>query len=342
MRIYRDIIKQSWHILWRYPWLWAFGLFAALMGNGSEYNLMINAIDRVANQGAFWEALKEAAASDTIVQIWTNFLHAFSQAPVLFVWGLFLFGAITLLVIWVLIVARASLIQAAGSIVAGEPTNFSQAAVAGSKRFWPILLLNILTKFFTYLILIIAFLPFLISFLATPNASASFNVLIIISFLVFVPLAVTISFILRYAAIFVVLEKENWWKALERAVNLFFRNWLVSLEMAAVLFLINIVVSLAILFLLLPDALTIKNELLATIITQKINFVILVRLLLTVLLYVAVGTWYATFENTAWIILFNRLRQGTVLAKLVRVTSDMPDYMNKWLGSKKPTTTSKK
>jgi hypothetical protein len=342
MRIYRDIIKQAWRVLWHYPWLWAFGLFAALVGNGSEYDLMINAVYRVSNQGAFWAALKEAAASDTIIQTWTNFLNAFSQAPVLFIWGLFLAGAVTLLIVWVLIVARASLIQAAGSIASGEPTNFTQAAVLGSKRFWPILLLNIITKFFTYLILIIAFLPFLISFLATPNASVSFNILILISFLVFVPLAVIISFILRYAAIFVVLEKENWWKALERSVNLFFRNWLVSLEMAAILFIINIVVSLVILFLLLPDTLTIKNELIAVIITQKINFVILIRLLLTVLLYVAVGTWYATFENTAWVMLFHRLRQGTVVAKLIRVTNDMPDYMGKWLGNVKPTTTPKK
>ena len=42
--IYRSILKQAVNIAWKFKYLWFFGLFAALAGNGGIYNIGINNI----------------------------------------------------------------------------------------------------------------------------------------------------------------------------------------------------------------------------------------------------------------------------------------------------------
>ncbi len=332
MRIYRDILKTAWALLWKYPWLWAFGLLVALVGNGNEYDSLFSAIGSIADQGTFLGALQSAVASHTVEQVWHNVGYTLSQAPALFALGGLLTLAVGLLVVWVITVAKGGLIYALGALDAGQPVRFSQAGVAGANRFWELFILNVLAKFFSYLVVLVAFLPFLISFLTQPAAWASFNMLIVISFLLFVPLALILSFVLKYAAIEIVLKGKRWWQGLERGINLFFRNWLVSLEMAAALFVLNLVVSLVLLFVLLPDTLAIRDELLR--VAASGNTLLVSRLILTALIFVAVGTWFATFEYAAWIVLFRRLEQGPVTPKLVRATGDMPKYLPTWLGGR--------
>ena len=331
MRIYRDVLKQSWSILWRYPWLWSFGLLAALTGVGAEYNSLVAATDRISNQANFLGVLKSFTASGGVTQTWYSFLNSFTSAPLLFVWSLFLLVVIALLIIWVIVVAQAALIRAAGAIDDKEPINFTRAAEAGVHYFWPLLWLNILTKFVIYLVLSVAFLPFLISFLAQPETTWNFDSLILISFLVSVPLAVIVSFILKYAAIYVVLERQPWWHALERAINLFFRNWLVSLELAGLMFAVSFALSILVYFLIPPEFV-----LQLSFLWQEFDSITLIRVLRSALVIVAAGTWYATFQYIAWVILFRRLQNSHVVAKLIRLTDDIPGYLERWTSKPRP------
>jgi hypothetical protein len=332
MRIYRDILKTAWQLLWKYPWLWAFGLLVALVGNGNEYDSLFSALGSIADQGTFLGALQSAVASNTAVQVWNNIINTLSQAPSLFVLGGLLVLAVGFLVVWVITVAKGGLIYALGSLDSGQNVRFSQAAAAGANRFWELFILNVLAKFFSYLVVLVAFLPFLISFLTQPEAWSSFNTLIVISFLLFVPLALMLAFILKYAAIEIVLKGVRWWQGLERGINLFFRNWLVSLEMAAALFVLNLVVSLVLLFVLLPDTVAIRDELLRVVANG--SALIISRLILTAIIFVAIGSWFAVFEYAAWVVLFRRLERGPVVPKLIRATSDMSQSLPTWLGGK--------
>jgi len=327
MRIYREILKQAWHILWSHPWLWLFGLLAAVAGNGGEYNSLLAAADRISNQANFLGVLKSFVAAGGMGQTWAAVADGFARAPLMFVWGIFLLAVVTLLIVWLVVVAQAALIKAAGTIDGNEPISLTQAATGGVKYFWPILWLNIVAKFFTYLLLAVAFLPFLISFLARPEvASWSFDSLILISFLVSVPLWLIVSFVLKYAAIYVVLEKQTWWHALERALNLFFRNWLVSLEMAGLLFLVNIVISL-IVYIFIPTDFGLQLSLLGS----NWNTLALIRVLQPALITVAAASWYATFSYLTWTILFRRLTAGPLVPKLVRLATDIPNYLDRWM-----------
>ena len=57
--IYRSILKQAVNIARKFKYLWFFGLFAALAGNGGIYNIGINNFDKVESQGIFLNDLKE-------------------------------------------------------------------------------------------------------------------------------------------------------------------------------------------------------------------------------------------------------------------------------------------
>lgn len=327
MRIYRDIIRSAWHILWRYAWLWPFGLLAAVSGNGGEFSAVISKVNTVAQEAGFLTGLRQAIISNEFEQALSGLGNSLSARPLATAGIFILFGVVALLVVWLIIVSQVALIQGTSSIQEGKPSSFLRVAETGNRHFWPILFLNILARFATYLMMAIALLPFLISFLAQPNASSSLNSLVVISFLIFVPIAIIVSFILKYAAISVVLEDSRWWVALERAVNLFFRNWLVSLEMAAVLFAANIVLSIAVFSLTANTLLALPFSYYMT----NFSIVTVLRYLPAMLLIVAAGAWFSTFSYAAWTILFRKLQAGTITPKLLRLTTDVPEYMDRWM-----------
>ena len=328
MRIYRDIIRSAWHVLWRYPWLWPFGLLAAAAGNGGEFSSLISKVDTIANQASLLTGLRQAVLSHRFEQNLTDLGYSLSQRPLATAGSFVLLGVVALLIIWLVIVSQAALIHGSGSLAAGQPTTFTKSAEAGNRHFWPILFLNVLARFATYLVMAVAVLPFLISFLAQPNAASSLDSLIIISFLIFVPLAIIISFILKYAAISVVLEDSRWWVALSRAVNLFFRNWLVSIEMAGVLFTANLVLSMAVFALTANTLLGLPFSYYLT----NFSAVTFLRYLPALLLVIAAGAWFSTFSYAAWTILFKRLRMGEVSPKLLRLAGDVPEYLSRFMG----------
>ncbi|MDP3986013.1 MAG: hypothetical protein Q8P77_01115 [Candidatus Veblenbacteria bacterium] len=328
MRIYRDIIKSAWHTLWHYAWLWPFGLLAALAGNGGEYGGLVSAVDRIAQQGNLLTAVREAMLSHKLNLIGQGLQKSFEQAPASITATLFLLAVALLLVVWLIIVSQAALIRAASAIHAGEPISLTKAAMEGNQHFWPIFALNLLARFATWLLLGVAILPFLISYLARGGV-AEFDTLIIISFLVFVPLATIISFIIKYAAIAVVLERQPWWLALERGVGLFFRNWLVSLEMAAILFGINLILSAVVYSLIANSLLSVP----VTFVLQGVTLATVLKFLPQLILLVAAGAWYSTFQYAAWTILFRRLQEGQVTPKLLRAADDIPNYLAKWFSA---------
>ena len=326
MRIYRDVLKQSWNILWHYAWLWPFGLLAALSGVGAEYNSLIVAADRLNNQADFLGVLKSFTAAGGLSQAWQSFFNSFASAPMFFVWGLVLLLVIALLVVWLVIVAQAALIHAVGAIDKKQTTSFVRAAEAGVHNFWPIFWLNLLTKFVIYIILSVAFLPFLISFLIQSTATWNFDSLIIISFLISVPLAIVVSFILKYAAIYIVLEKQSWWRALENGINLFCRNWLVSLEMASLMFGLSFALSMLVYF-FIPAEFILQLSFL----WQEFDTLTFIRVVRSALVLIVTGSLYATFQYIAWVILFRLLNTGQVVAKLNRLTDDIPNYIHGWV-----------
>lgn len=325
MHIYRDIIKTSWRTLWRYPWLWPFGFFAALIGNGGEYGSVITAIDRVARQGDLITGIREALLNNRMALVWQRLEQSLAQAPFFLISTLFLMLIILLIIVWLIITSQAALIKTTADIEDGAPTSFTAAATQGNKHFWSILILNILSRFIIWLLLAVSIMPFFIAYLAQGGAM-EFDSLIIISFLIFVPLSFIISFIIKYAIISVILDKQGWWLALVKAINLFFRNWLVSLEMAAILFGINLLLGVIIYSL-------VANNLLSApliIALSGFNLATALKLLPPIMLIIVGGALFSVFQYVSWTLLYRRLVYGQVMPKLLRAVDDIPTYLEKW------------
>lgn len=331
MRIYRDIIKSAWHILWRYAWLWPFGIFAALLGNGGEFGSIVSTINRLSQEGDFLTSLRHALLNNNLISFGQGLEQSLAAAPAQIITTLFLLVVAILGILWLIIGSQAALIKASSDINDSLPVTFSKSVVEGNKHFWPILSLNILSRFVIWLLLAVSVLPFLISYLARGGA-VEFDSLIMISFLIFIPLALIISFIIKYAVIAAVLENLSWWPALIKAVTLFFRNWLVSLEMAAILFILNLAVSIIIYGL-------IANSLLSAPIffaLRGINLATVLKFLPQLLLLLAVGAWFSTFQYASWTILYRRLTGGPIMPKLIRLGDDIPVYLEKWFKKNPP------
>jgi len=323
MNIYRDILKKAWQVLWKHPWLWLLGIVASLAGNGGEYNALINAADRVANETSALGALKNTLAVGQLGTLWESFLTGMAKAPFTVILSIAVTIAIILVVVWLILVAQASLITASKQILQEGKSHPIDAMGSGAKHFGSLFTLHIITKFFVYILLLIAFLPFLLSFLASPtSANWSFDALTIVSFFIYIPLTLMIAFILRYAMVYVVLEGESWWNGLIKAINLFLRHWLVSLEMAGILFAINLVLGI-VAYMLIPDTITWDIAM----VYDGFTVTGLLRLLPTIAILLAAGSWFATFQYAAWTTLFVKFQTDEVLPKLVRLSDSYPRYL---------------
>lgn len=332
MRIYRDILKQAWFILWHYVWLWPFGLLAALAGNAGEFNSLTITPDRLGNQADALATLRNSIQTNDFVNLWETIIRSFGQAPLLMFTVTVVTLLVTLALVWLVNMSQASLIHATGKIDLASPTSFTDSAQAGIKFFWPIFWLNLVTKFATYLILAVAFLPFLATYLLQ-GSGWSFTVLMVISFIVSVPVALILGFILRYAANFVVLENAKWWEALERAVNLFFKNWLATIEMALLLFVINLVLGLLMFIFVIPRSFNLD----ILILLGGFDWITLFRVLPVVIIVIGIGMWFSTYQWLAWTLLFRRIQTGNLMPKLIRLTNTLPNSISSVLN--KPTLT---
>ncbi len=327
--IYRDILKRAWYFLWQHPWLWLFGVFVSITAGIGEYTAVLSSLNRLIRELNIVVALKRVIYTQELDYLVSGFRHLLAQPVTLTVIMATAVLAIVLFFIWLITISQIGLVEAAGRLGRGESVSFGSSLQSGISNFWSVLWLNILTKLLIYLLLVVSILPFLISFLVRPEDGWGFSWLILISFFIFVPLSLILVFVVRYAIAYVVLEKDPWWVALERGINLFFRNWLISLEMSIILAVIYLALGIVI-YAFLPDNLM----MLVAVMAIKPTFSLFLKFLPSLVLMLFIGIGYGVFQYLAWVLLFDRLNQGTALAKLVRLTKEVPEQLEQWFVGK--------
>jgi len=110
---------------------------------------------------------------------------------------------------------------------------------SGHKKFWSVLGLNVIIKLLINAVLFLSTLPLL---LIAVKDSGWFVLAYVILFIIFLPIAISLSLMLKYAIAYSVLENEKFIISVEKGWKLFINNWLISLEMSIVLFIINFLV----------------------------------------------------------------------------------------------------
>ncbi len=317
---YRSILKQAWNISWKHKYLWFFGLFASLAvaGGTMEYQFASQGLGQGLINGSFDKLDWLLAASLILQSLWAGLVNLFNQN----IFTILNTFSVTLLLltflavfIWLAISSQAALVNNVKKIINSKKTpdisSVRDGLTAGHQHFWQVLGLNILIK------LLIGFCFFIISLpllLMTLNDSPWFVILYTIFFVIFIPIAVSLSLIIKYAISYHVLEDKSFISSLEHGWKLFKRNWLISLETALLLFAINFLAS----FVLLLILFILFFPLILVSLLFSLTWLVFILFALSLLVTIVFGSLLTTFQVSAWTDLFLKLRENQGLAKLER------------------------
>lgn len=317
---YRNILKQSWQVIWHNKYLWFFGIFATLLGNVGEGKILsyilgendrniLSTFNHISQTGIFSH------------QAFSNITTMMSQDPSSFFKVIIFFLLILVLsgfLIWLATVSQVAIVNNTVNIIKQKKHNFQEGINVGVKNFWCIFILNIIVNIVIVFILTIISLPFIFGKINIIIASLFYVIL----FIIFISIAISLSLIAKYAIACIIIKGYKLFDAIKFSWKLFKDNWIVSLEMAFILFFINFVAGLIIILLLLT--LATPFILLAFIFyyfASSFGFWAVVMLaFLSALLFIVIGgSMLSTFQISSWTGLFLELIKNGGTPKIVRI-----------------------
>ncbi|MBU0721974.1 hypothetical protein KKA93_00755 [Patescibacteria group bacterium] len=324
MLFYRTILKQAWELTWRNKYLWWFGIFAALVGNGGEFEILFNNAGANPGQALFpaWQRIASTGvfSGHTIANI-RNLLKQDILNMIFVLVVCLTILAICLFLIWLIIVSQAAIVNNSAAIIKQKKPTIRDGLDSGILNFWPVLTLNIIIKAMIYILLVAVSLP-VIFFQGSFNA----NLFYIIALVIAVPVAIILSFIMKYAVAYVVINKSKVMSAIKQSCQLFKKNWLISFEMAIILFFINLLVGMVIVLAILVLAVPfLFFGLIFYYSFSLVGFWLIVILAVASFLFivVSVGAALAVFQISSWTGLFLELQNNKGASKLVRLVNSI-------------------
>ena len=322
-QVYRPIFKKAWEITKQNRFLWVFGLFAALAGNGGIYEILIKGFGRIVSEG-------EANLMTSKWAWLTNFfsfprledLYVRSPLFVSLLWVLFfvILAALAFL-IWIIVTSRGALVSSIKKIATRKKTDLHEGWTEGKKYFWPVLGLNLLSKALTFGLLILITVPAML-FLTGQGGNVGLDLfLYILAFVIFTSLALFISFMAIYATCFVVMENKPFAESIRLSWKMFIKNWLISIEMALLLFGITIAAGVGIILFTLLYMIPVALLLFAFSYLELTIGFWLIAFLATLGWFLALffaGAIISTFQFSSWTLLFIEINKKKIWSKLLR------------------------
>jgi len=318
---YRALFRQAWEISWRHKYLWFFGLFASVMvGGGSwEYQIMTQNFNQGLINGSYVRLESVLALGGMAQDLVLGFINLFSYD----IWTIlnvlsFLLVALTLLVffVWLAVTSQAALIGSTKKLLETKKKenglSIRGGLTAGHNHFWSVLALNFFSRILISFALFLIGLPLLFMVIKDNGILAAIYTIL---FIIFVPVAMSLSLLVKYAIAYEVLENKSLIAAWEHGWHLFIKHWLISVEAAVILFLINFVASGALVILL---SLFLLPLIVLGMLFQA-GWLVIAIVLLGIVIIIFFGSVMTTFQTAAWTNLFLRLKNEGGLAKLERV-----------------------
>lgn len=320
---YRNLLRQAWNLSWRYKHLWIFGLFASLTaaGGSMEYQVLTQNLNQSLINGTYVHINGLMTMGQALSSVCLGLAGLFRQdiLVVLNVISLLLISlTLAAAIIWLAIASQAGLIDRIKKLLDSKKKlpdlSLREGLAAGNRHFWPVLGMNILIKILVNFAFFLISLPLLFMVLSqAPVLIGAYTVL----FVIFVPVAVSLSLLVKYAIAYQVLDGERFVPALEKGWGLFRRHWLVSLEMAIILFIISFLAGLAMLVVVSIFIFPLFWMGAAF----QMTWLTVLSLLLALIIIVVIGSWLVTFQISTWTSLFLTLKEKGGLAKLERLFS---------------------
>ncbi len=330
MSLYKKILSQAWKTTWNYKYLWFFGLFAALLGGGGEYRILLKSFSGDTG-GSLFPGLQRFI--ETGVFSIKNIGQAAKEDPLTFITAIVVFLvilALSLFLIWLAIVAQAALVNNAAGYLANKKNDFKSGVIKGKEKFWSVLSLNIIIKAIIYVVFVLVSLPIILT--VAKQGALFANTVYIVLFIIFIFIALVLSFVVKYAIAYVVIKGDNLINSIKSGWQLFINNWMISVEMAVILFLINFFVGLFIVLIVLT--LSIPFFFLAALfykIAFTAGFWLIMSLALIVFLAIIVfgGAILSTFQISSWTGLFIQLINKGGTSKIIRVIEGIKERITK-------------
>jgi hypothetical protein len=316
--IYSQTIKEAWRIAWRHKFLWFFGFFAVLMNSALTNGIdsLINNLNIIANQDITIAQTKIFFQSKTLSFIFGNVSKFWEHLTPVNVLTLLIVLAIFVFFIWMSVLSQGALITATEKLRKGKEVFPESSFADGTRTFWPILWLNVLQRLATTGAAIIIAVPLLALYL-THGQDIWVTLLGVLTFIILIPFAFIVGFLLQYASCFAALRKQKIGKAIKSAWQLFAKHWLASIEMAIVLFLIFVVIIVIFGLLLFPPILNLfLADSTGTIIGLG-NYLTASIVITLILLFLFSGVFWS-FQFVATTIFFLKLEEGSVVSRMVR------------------------
>lgn len=337
MPLYRKILSQALKITWRYKYLWFFGVFAAILGSGSEYEILINSFSGDPKQAIFPALQKIAETGVFNSKTLVNIGHIAQSDPLSLLTLLAVYVGIFVLMaflFWLAIISQSVLVNSAAAYQSGRKINLSpvfgeriRSSVAKVKdKFWQILGLNILVKVVLYASFILVSLP--IMFSITRPEMVFFKVLYFVLFILFIPFALSLSLLTKYSIAFSIVKNNKFFEAIKSSWKLFKENWIISIEMAFILFVINFLASLVLILAVLSLAIPfLFLGYVTSVIIGSAGAWLIVALAFIVLLSGVIigGAVISTFQISSWTCLFSELVNKGATSKIERIVEDIKE-----------------
>ncbi len=319
--LYREILRQAWHLTWHHKISWVFGLFAAFLGTGGALEVLarhFNIIFHPQPWGLLWNG-SWLAKFDIVGGLWAAAL------------GLLLAGLVALLV-FVIINSFSTLIQAAHQYSTGRKVEYHRLWQTARKDFWSVFTLVVFFKFLVLFFGALSVGPLWL--VVAGRANAALLILYPLLFLISVAGVLISSFLLVYASASVLLEELPCGAAAFSAWRIFKKHWLISLEMALAIFLVNTLVGL---LLILASAILGLPFLLVFLLAIFLQFpplagvAVFLGLFFIIILILWSASLLATFHVSSWTLLFKRMHRGTAVSKLTRLVNGFKKMIKKYV-----------
>ncbi|MEK7570276.1 MAG: hypothetical protein AAB515_02450 [Patescibacteria group bacterium] len=317
--VYRQTLREAWRLTWQHKFLWFFGFFAFLLNIG----ILSGAVSFIQNIGTVSTQAETAANARIIYEnqtlnfIWNNIKTFGAELSFQNVLTLVIIAGIFAFFIWMSVVAQGALIAATGSFRAGKSTTPEDSFRQGTKNFWPVLWLNLLRYAATTGLAVLVTIPLLTLFLTQENGTW-LTLLTLLNFLILIPLATVVGFLLQFALASAVLKKRKLGAAIMDAVRLFRSHWLATIEMSLLLLLI--VGIAAYLF-----SLVFSDNLVEVYLAQSAGYTVgfkqyfTVTFALFVIANVVFNGIVVAFNFVVTTLFYHKLQEGVFTSKLVRM-----------------------
>ncbi|HBH45748.1 MAG: hypothetical protein A2445_01215 [Candidatus Jacksonbacteria bacterium RIFOXYC2_FULL_44_29] len=322
MPTYRKILHHAWKITSRHKILWFLGFWVALLGNGGEYDLLINNLRGVTPANLSWNSLPGFFTTDFITQ---HFLIQFknlilAQNPLQTLGLLLVFGGL----IYLTITAQGALIESIYlRLKKKTKIDVRRSWIATREKFWLLLFTNIIFKGVGAILAFLLSWPFIILFQAISGLSFTVSA-IVVGVLILTPLLIIASFLVKLTILYIITKNKDPLSALGAGVELFYRNWLLIMENALLLFVLSLLTGLVTLGAVLLISFPIISAISMAVYPMALpdGYYITIIAWLLIIVGPILGSILAVFQYATWTTLFNKLNGKRVVhAKIARLAA---------------------